>query len=894
MSVRNLEYMFDPRSIALVGASERPQSAGAILLQNLLAGGFHGPVYPVNPKYRTLAGLQVFHDVSALPAAPDLALVCTPAATVPAIVGHLGARGTRAAVVLSAGLDAPSRHGVTLQQAVLDAARPYLLRVLGPESIGLMVPSIGLNASIAHTVALPGRTAFVSQSGTLAAGLLDWAKSRGIGFSRFIALGDGADVDFGDLLDYLAGDPQTQAILLYMEEVRQARKFMSAARAAGRSKPTVVLRPGGVTQGAAGFRTGALASTDQVYDAAFQRAGMLRVHSTEELFGAAETLAHARRGRGDRLAILSNGGAPCLMASDSLLGRGGSLATLGDASLARLSALLPAPRPHTNPVYIDADAPAEHYRDVLQVLLDDEQVDAVLLIHCPTAYVSSASIARAVVPLAKGTSRNVFGCWLGGDALAEARHLWSDAGLPAFETPEESVRAFLQIVRYRHNQQLLMQVPPAAPCGQSDRTAARALVRAALAEGRELLSESESKQLLAAYGVAVVETCTAQGLDEAVHAAQVIGFPVALKIVSPDLAHKSDVGGVALDLQDAGAVEAAGRMMRERLAQLKPGARSNGFIVQAMARRPEAIELIAGATIDPLFGPVIVFGQGGIAAGIAADRALALPPLNMVLAQALIGRTRAAKLLAGYGTRPPADVDAVGAVLIRVAQLVSDIAEVAELDINPLLADQKGVIALDARVRVAPVQPGTRPIDRLAIRPYPEELAQTLNWQGQALTVRPIRPEDAPAHVTFFERLTPEDVRLRMFARLRELSPAQLARFTQIDYDREMAFIATRTGPGGVPETLGVARAVADPDNVKAEFAVTIRSDLKGQGLGSLLMRTLIDYCRRSGIQELVGEALGDNDGMLRLATRLGFSREKPADEDVVYMRLKLQDAPAA
>jgi acetyltransferase len=895
MSVRNLQYLFDPHSVAVIGASDRPHSVGATVLRNMLDGGFRGPVYPVNPKHRLLRGRQVYHDVHSLPAVPELAVICTPAATVPELIRDLGERGTRAAIILSAGMDARAHeNGPTLRQAALDAARPYLLRILGPNCIGLIVPALGLNASFAHTNALPGRTAFVSQSGALVTGVLDWARARGIGFSRFISLGEGADVDFGDILDFLAGDPLTQAILLYMEDVRQARKFMSAARAAGRSKPTVVLKSGRVAEGAraAASHSGALAGADAVYDAAIRRAGMLRVRTTEELFGAVETLAHARRGQGERLAILTNGGGPGVMAVDEFVGGGGVLATLSPATLERLDAVLPPSWPRANPVDIIGDAPAERYRAALEILLSAPEVDAVLLIHCPTAIVASAEIARAVAPLARDTSRNVFGCWLGGDALAEARRIWASASLPAYDTPEDAVDAFLQVVRYRRNQQLLMQAPPALPRPTpGDREAAAGLVRTALAEGRTMLTEPESRALLAAYGVPIVATRSADTAQAAVEAARAIGYPVALKLRSPDVSHKTDVGGVELDLADDASVQRAADAIAERLVRLKPGARLAGYTVQAMARRGAAIELLAGAATDPVFGPVVVFGQGGIAVEVMADRALALPPLNMIIARDLVSRTRVARLLGAYRNRPPADLDAVCNVLIRIGELVADLAEVAEIDINPLLADESGVIALDARVRVAAVTPGTHSFDRLAIRPYPEELARSVQWKGETLTVRPIRPEDAPAHNAFFNRLTPEDIRLRMFVRMRELTPAQLARFTQIDYDREMAFIATRAGPDGMPETLGVARAVSDPDNVKAEFAVTIRSGLKGQGLGTLLMSTLIDYCRQRGTQELVGEALAENTGILRLSAKLGFSRHALPGEDEVLMSLKLQDA---
>jgi acetyltransferase len=890
MSVRNLQYLFDPHSVAVIGATDRPRSVGATVLRNLLAASFRGPVYAVNPKHRLLDGRQCYPDVAALPGAPELAVVCTPAATIPAIIGQLGARGTRAAIVLSTGLDQPDPGGGPLRQAMLDAARPWLLRILGPNCMGVLAPGIGLNASFAHTDALPGRTAFVSQSGALVTGVLDWAKSRGIGFSRFISVGEGADVDFGDVLDYLAMDNATQAILLYMEDVRHARKFMSAARAAARSKPTVVLKAGRVPEGAhaAASHSGALAGADQAVDAAIRRAGMLRVLTTEDLFGVVETLARARRLDGERLAILTNGGGPGVMATDDLVCGGGALSPLSGDTLARLDALLPPSWSHGNPVDIIGDAPVERYRDALEVLLQAPEADAVLLLHAPTAIVPSAEIAHALVPLARGTRKNVIGCWLGGDGVQEARRAWAGGGLPGYDTPEEAVHAFLQMVQYGRNQRLLMQVPPSTPPGPApERDAARAIVERALREQRAMLSEPETKALLAAYGIPVVPTRQVDSAGDAARVAQELGFPVALKILSPDVTHKSDVGGVALDLDNATAVEAAALAMAGRLAELKPTARLHGYTVQAMARRPEAVELIVGASLDPTFGPVILFGLGGIAVEVMGDSALALPPLNMVLARDLVQRTRAGRLLAGFRSRPPADIDAVCDVLIRVAHLVSDLAEVAEIDINPLLADSAGVIALDARAKIVPATRGA--LDRLAIRPYPDELEETVEWQGQPLLLRPIMPEDAPAHTAFFAALTPEDVRLRMFVRMRELQPAQLARFTQIDYDREMAFIATRTGPDGQPETLGVARAVADPDNVQAEFAVTVRSDLKGKGLGRILMQKLIRYCRARGTAEIVGEALAENRGILGMTGKLGFRHVREPGEDTIRLVLPLQ-----
>ena len=893
MSVRNLDRLFAPASVAVIGATERPHSVGATVLRNVIDGAFKGQVYPVNPKYRTLTGLKAYANVDDLPEAPDLAIICTPPDTVPGLVRQLGERGTRAAIVLTAGLNVPyDNQGRTIKQAVLDAARPYVLRLLGPNCVGMLVPSIGLNASFAHTGAKPGKIAFVSQSGALVTAVLDWANSRGIGFSKFISLGDSADVDFGDVLDYLASDPETGAILLYMEDLRHARKFMSAARAAARSKPVLVLKAGRMAEGAkaAASHTGALAGADDVYDAAIRRAGMLRVLTTEDLFAAVETLARARPLFGERLVIMTNGGGPGVMATDALAAGGGSMAQLSGDTLRQLDEVLPPTWSRGNPADIIGDAPAQRYIDTLKIVLQDPQADAVLFIHAPTAIVPSADIARAVAPIAQASSKNILACWLGGDAVAEARKIFSDAGIPTYATPEEAVSAYLQIVQFRRNQNLLMQVPPSACSGfEADRAKAGAIVRHALEEGRSMLTEPEAKALLATYGIPVVATRVAAGIEEAVAAATEIGYPVAIKILSPDITHKSDVGGVALDLDSAEALRSAAQRMLKRVAELQPLARVDGFSVQQMARRPEAHELIIGVTTDPVFGPVVLFGQGGIAVEVTADHAVALPPLNVVLARDMISRTRVSKLLAGYRNRPAADMDAIIHILMRVSQLVADLPEVVELDINPLLADSAGAIVLDARIGVALAGKSASTLDRLAIRPYPPELEQTIEWEGKPLLLRPIRPEDGPAHLVFFAALEADDVRYRMFVRVRELAPSQLARFTQIDYDREMAFIATRPGPGGVEETLGVARVVADPDNIQAEFAVTVRSDLKGQGLGRILMEKLIAYCRTRGTREIVGEALPQNTRVIKLVRKLGFEVSPNPAGDTIQLRLPLQ-----
>lgn len=877
MSIRNLDALFEPQSVVLIGATDRPHSVGATVLANLIAGRDPATlghrIMAVNPRHRQLLGLTVYPDVHSLPVTPSLAVIATPPASVPQLVRDLATKGTRAAIVLTAGMDAPHGDGRTHRQAMLDAARPTLFRILGPNCVGLLVPGVGLNASFAHVAALPGKMAFVSQSGALVTAVLDWACARGIGFSHFISLGDATDIDFGDVLDYLAGDAQTSAILLYIEDIKNARKFMSAARAAGRNKPVLVLKAGRVPEGAraAASHTGALAGMDAVYDAAIRRAGMLRVLTTEALFGAVETLSHARALASEALIILTNGGGPGVMATDALVLSGGRLATLSSKTIGELNRVLPVNWSHGNPIDIIGDAPVERYVQACEILRRHQPDHPILFLHAPTAIVPSADIAHALAPLLQSLPHPVMSCWMGGAAVAQARACFSEAGLPHFPTPEEAIEAFMQIVEYRRNQQLLLQVPAAGkPYDRIDLPAARALIDVALAEGRTLLNEHESKILMQACRIPVVETQTAESPQQARIIAAQMGFPVAVKLLSPDIAHKTEVGGVALDLTDGQAVEDAAMAMHQRLKRLRPQARFAGFSVQAMVRRPDAQELIIGITTDPVFGPIVLFGQGGIAVEVLHDHAIALPPLNQVLARDTIARTRVAALLAGYRNRPAADLDAVSRLLMQVGHLAAELPEIAELDINPVLADAQGVIALDARVLLRPVAL-RHPHDRLAIRPYPEELEEQVQWLGRALTLRPIRPEDSEEHRRFFNALDPIDVRFRMFVHLRELQPTQLARMTQIDYDREMAFVAVRAREDGSDETLGVVRAVADPDNRQAEFAIIIRSDLKGLGLGQLLMHKLIAYFRQRGTAAIVGEALAENLALIELTRSLGF-----------------------
>ncbi len=893
MSSRNLEYLLAPHSVALIGASDRPQSVGATVMRNLLAGGFDGPVWPVNLRHSTVAGRRAYTSVAELPEAADLAVICTPARGVPEIIAALGERGTRAAVVISAGFDAPAPGGGSLSAAMLSAAKPHGLRILGPNCVGMLLPRIGLNASFAHTQALPGNLAFIAQSGALTTAMLDWARTMQIGFSCFLSLGNAADVDFGDLLDFFCNDAHTRSILLYVESITAARKFMSAGRAAARNKPVIVVKAGRFAEGAraAASHTGALAGADDVYDAALRRAGMLRVSTTRELFDAAETLARMQPLAGERLAIVSNGGGPAVMATDALIAGDGTLAELSQDTLKRLDDVLPTNWSHGNPVDIVGDAPVQRYVDALERVLEDEGTDAALLIHAPTAIVPPAEIARATTAALAHSPRPVLTCWMGGEGVHEAQNICAAADVPTYSTPEEAVGAFLQAVSYRRNQRQLMEVPSSIPeTSIPDTVRARRVISAALAEGRALLTEPEAKEVLAAYAIPVVPTRTARDAQQAQRIAAELGFPVALKILSPDITHKSDVGGVALDLTTQAEVEQAAREMLARCREQRPDAGILGFTVQSMIRRRAARELIAGMTVDPTFGPVILFGHGGIDVEITADKAIALPPLNTALAAELVSRTRVRRLLAGYRNRPAVDMRALEFALVQLAQLTVDSAEIVELDINPLLADEHGVLALDARIRVIPASGNAT--DRLAIRPYPQELEEDVQWSGQTLLLRPLRPEDFPQQRRFLAHVTPQDMQTRFFRAVRELPDAELAYLTQIDYERAMAFIAQQTTASGGHETLGVARAHADADNTRAEFAILVRSDLKAHGLGAILLDKLVRYCRARGIRVLTGEVLASNVAMLRLAALLGFHHE-PIREGVVQVSLDLQSSRA-
>jgi acetyltransferase len=891
MSTYRLEKLLAPRSIALAGASPRESSVGRKILHNLRTAGFDGPISLVNPRYREIDGLAAVASFDQLPEIPELAVIAAPPAAIPGLIAEAGAKGCLGAVVITAGLG----HGPgSLSQAAADAARQYGLRLIGPNSLGVMVPGAKLNASFAARMPRAGDLALVSQSGAIAAGMVEWAAKRAVGFSGVVSLGDQIDVDLGDCLDYFALDRATRAILLYVESVGDARKFMSAARAAARVKPVVVVKSGRHTQGAraAATHTGALAGSDAVYDAAFRRAGLLRVRGLEELFAAAETLGRIEPFAGKRLAILTNGGGVGVLAVDRLIDLNGTLAGISPDTLARLDAAMPPIWSRANPVDIGGDSGASRYAVALEALLDDPANDAVLVMNVPTALASPTEAARTIVKVtqarrARAQSKPTLAVWIGEDDAAS--DAFETAGIPHFADESNAVEGFMHLVRYREAQRALMATPPSLPADFTpDAEAARAVVQKALQAGSTWLDPIEITQLLTAYGIPVAPVVLARDPDEAAEAAGpllAIGQTVVVKILSPDIVHKSEVGGVRLNLTSARAVAEATSDILARARAARPDARITGVTIHPMIQRPKARELIAGLADDPTFGPVVVFGAGGTAVEVISDKALALPPLDLQLARDLVARTRIARVLKAYRNVPAADEDGIALVLVKVAQLAADVPEIRELDLNPLLADENGIIAVDARVGIRPLEPaprGARGHPRFAVRPYPKEWERHVTLRdGTAILVRPIRPEDEDLYAQFFDGVTDQDLRLRFFSLVKEFSHAFVARLTQIDYARAMAFIAIEEVTG---QMLGVVRLHANATYDTGEYAVLVRSDLKGRGLGWLLMQTLIDYGRAEGLRTIEGQVLRENTTMVAMCRELGFTVIADPEEPTAYL----------
>lgn len=896
MSTYRLNNVLAPQAVALIGASPRQGSVGRAILNNLRNAGFAGGFGVVNPRYPQIDSMATVPNLAALPFVPDLIVVTAPAPQVPDIIAEAARRGVAGAVIVTAGLG----HGPgSLAERTNEAARAHGMRLIGPNCLGVMMPGVHLNASFAASMASPGNLALISQSGAIATGMVDWAAQEGVGFSGIVSIGDQLDVDIADLLDFFALDTRTDAILLYIEAIKNARKFMSAARAAARVKPIVVVKSGRMAQGAkaAATHTGALAGSDAVYDAAFRRAGILRVFSLRELFDCAETLGRARPPQGKRLAILTNGGGIGVLAVDRLVELGGIPAALSPETCARLDAVLPPTWSKANPIDIVGDADAERYAAALKVLLADPDNDAVLVMNVQTAIAKASDIAARVTGVViadreKRTSdKPVMAVWVGADEAINK--VFNDAAIPNYPTEDDAARGFMHLVHHREVVESLAEVPPSLPANfEPDPEAARAVIAAAVADGRHWLDPIEIKRLFDLYQIPMVATLAAADAEEAAKLAAPFfaqGQTVVLKVLSRDIVHKSDIGGVVLNLTSADAVRAAAAEILARAKERRPDAHLSGFIVQPMVLRTKARELILGIATDPTFGPVIVFGRGGTAVEVINDKALALPPLDMVLARDLIGRTRVSRLLRAYRDVPAVKDDEVALTLVKLAQLAADVPQVHELDINPLLADQNGVLAVDVRVAVGAAErkfsgPGNA---NFAVRPYPSEWQRRMVLRdGWEVLIRPMRPDDEPLLREFFHHVTPEDLRLRFFSSVRDFSHAFIARLTQIDYARAMAFIALDEQ---TREMIGAVRIHSDSIYESGEYAILLRSDLKGRGLGWVLMELIIDYARAEGLKRISGEVLQENTTMLDMCRKLGFEVKTSAEDlDLCLVSLDL------
>ncbi|WP_260291346.1 bifunctional acetate--CoA ligase family protein/GNAT family N-acetyltransferase [Sedimenticola hydrogenitrophicus] len=883
MGPKRHQHLFRPGSVAVIGASERPGSLGCAVMTNLLSGQFRGPVLPVNRKYDAVQRVLCYRTLNDLPLTPDLALLCTPPDELEALVEGLGLRGTRLAVVMTNQLDDNS----PLVTQLRERAQWHGMRLLGADSTGLQIPAIGLNASWISTEAHPGSIALLCESGSLASGIIEQAANRGIGFSHVITTGTGLDLDIAELLDLLILDSRVHAILMHLRQVKDARRFLSAARAAARIKPVILLNSGHSEQkaGIGPFHPG------DIYDAAFRRAGMLQVDSASELFDAVETLAHSRAPHGERIALLGNGGGLLELAQDTLERAGIHPAALDPALADELRILCDSPQARTNPLNLGRGAGPERYRRATELLMRAASIDGLLVLHSPTPIASSESIAGAVVQGAKVANRNILACWMGDAGQPPIRKCFNQAQIPVYDTPEKCATAFLHLINHRRNQETLLQTPAHAPViatRRIDRDWIGDSIEQACQAGRTLLNEAESADILTAYGLTVPASRLVRDPPQAVAAAREFGWPVALRLASPHLRQTVTVGNMIIDLASEQALSEAVERLIQRFHHQYPGQRFPGLVLQRMVRRPQALVLAAGLYHDNCFGALIGLGPGGIQRRLRHGHALALPPLNMNLAGELISRTHLrAMLQADDESAPVVDEQAIRGLLVQLSRLCTEQPGISGIEINPLLADDQGIMILDARIGLMPQ--GRR--RRLAIRPYPRELEQTLTLRnGQSLSLRPIRPEDEPLYRQLLEQVTPEDLRLRFCGDMSSLPRAVLAQQIHLDYDREMTLLALQETAAGSC-CLGTVNAITRSDNSEAEYAILVRSDHKGIGLGRLLMERIIAYCRSQGTGSLYGLVLKENRNMRALAGQLGFHELESADEDMVEVRLPLNPA---
>ena len=887
MGQYNLNRIFKPRHVAVVGASEKAGTIGNALMRNLIDGGFSGALLPVNPKYKTIHGYDSFESVSALETGVDLAIIATPIHSVVDIVNECVEKKVGGAIIISAGGKEVGEQGREIEEKIQRIAHAGGLRIVGPNCMGIIRPGANLNASFASEMPVTGNLAFVSQSGAICTAILDLAFKECIGFSHFVSIGSMLDVDFGDMIDYLGNDSSAKSILLYIESLTNFRKFMSAARSVSRVKPIIVLKSGRSPAGAkaAASHTGAMAGEDAVYDAAFKRAGIVRVDTIEELFDCAELMAKQPRPRGPRLAILTNGGGPGVMATDTLARYGQEPAPLDPETMQALDAFLPPFWSRGNPIDILGDASAERFRRALEVCFNSKNLDGVLVILAPQALTDPLSVAESLAAAVKGRRYPVFTCWMGGKSIGKAVEILNAAGIPTYDTPERAVRAFLYMVEYAGNLEMLLEIPPKMTRHMAfDQEKARKLLSTAPARG--FMLESDSKELLMAYGLPVIRTEIAETEAQASSIGREMGYPLVMKVHSGDITHKTDAGGVRLDLRCDADVCEAYRQIISSARRYKPEARIEGVTIQPYFSNPD-FEILLGAKRDPNFGPVILFGMGGIFTEVLKDRALGLPPMNRLLARRLMQETKAYFLLQGYRNRPAADMERLEEMIVRLSQLLIDFPEIAELDMNPVLIKDGNPVAVDARILVSPLEvPSSL---HLVIGPYPqEEESHMVSVDGRRIFIRPVKPEDVPLFTALFKVLSPTTIYYRFFGLLKELKPEMLARFTQIDYDREIALVAIDED-WETDRMLGVARIIGDPDGKTGEFAVLVGDAWQGKGIGSNLLEKCLSIAEKQGFESVHGIVLRENRNMLALGKKLGFHIKREPDsgdnELVIHFR---------
>ena len=889
MDIHGLNRFFDPQRIALIGVTINPNSVGGRVLSNLVGGGFRGVVYPVNPESEAVMGVTCYPDLQSVPRRPDLAVICTPAEQVPGIIGQCGEAGIMGLIIMSSGFGETGEKGKALEErARAEAARFPEMRIIGPNCLGVIVPGSKLNISFASGMPREGHVAFISQSGALCTSVLDWALEDKVGFSHLVSIGNTLDVDFGDLIDYFGEEEKVESIILYIESISRPRKFMTAARAFARSKPILAFKAGRFPESAkaATSHTGALATEDAVYDAAFRRVGLARVFDIGEIFDCAELIHRKKMPQGSRLAIVTNAGGPGVIATDALIENRGSLAPLAPDTLGRLRASLPETGSVTNPVDVLGDAPPKRVEKAVDIVLQDPNVDAVLVILTPQAMTNPSSTARVVGKLADKTSKPLLAAWLGGASMREGLEILAENGVAAFETPEQAIRAFMILVAYARNIKTLYETPKDLPVAFGlDREAYRREFLKEHAVKGGTLSEDISKTLISRYGIPVAQTVLAATADEAVQAARAIGFPVVLKVHSPDVTHKSDVGGVALNLEDEAMVRAAFDSILASAHRHVPQALLSGVTVQPMIDIEDSLELILGIKKDPAFGTVILAGMGGIGVELLGERALGFPPLNERLARLMLESLKIWPLLQGYRGRPGVNLDKLIEVMIRLSYLAADYPEIAELDINPLLATPRDVIALDARVVVEPPRPSAGPVEpyaHLALRPYPEKYVKTVTLKdGAEVLLRPIKPEDEPLWMEMLASCSKETIYSRFRYFFHWQSHEVATRFCYIDYDRELAIVA-EVQEGDKRRLVGVGRLIADPNHESVEYAVLIVDAWQKRELGSILTDYCLGIAHDGRLKRMVAQTTAENRPMLAVFEKLGFTiTHNPADSTV-------------